>query len=75
MARLGAGFGPVAWISTWSPVALTPVTDQPAPLAQCSATAWTSVCRMVVWSIRFELMVKGTIIASRRAAMMATAPR
>jgi len=30
------------------PVAVTPITDQPASLARCPATAWTSFCRTVV---------------------------
>ena len=72
MARSGAGFGPVASISTGSPVAVTPITDQPASLAQCSAAACTALCRIVVFSIRSELVHNGTSTASSSKAIICT---
>jgi hypothetical protein len=69
--RVGA---PVASTSTWSPVAVTAATDEPASLAHSSATAWTWLSRTAVLSIRSELTHSGTITTSKRAAMRATAP-
>jgi hypothetical protein len=46
---------------------MTPITDQPASLAQCSATACTSLGRIVVLSIRSELIRNGASTAAAAA--------
>jgi hypothetical protein len=59
LAKAGNGSGPVASTRTWSPLGVTPTTDRPAALAQCAATACTSLWRTVVVLIWSELTDSG----------------